>query len=156
MDVTPFVFTQPSVTQQQLDSSIAGVVATIPTAASTDPAPVAVIPVVGAMAPYARADHVHASKTRRSRLQTASDGTLTWTYPTAFDVGVVPQIQAIAETAVGVTDVINVQIEGTPTNVSCKIRVTRTQQSVVALLGLTILSIPSSVGVQWVHLSAFG
>lgn len=30
----------------------------------------------------------------------------------------------------------------------------RTVQSVVALLGLTILSVPASVGVQWVHLKA--
>jgi len=142
----------PGVTQAQLASVQAGV----PAPASTDPAPIAVIPTPGAQSPYARADHVHASKSRRSRLQTAVDGTLTWTYPTAFDVGVVPQIQALAETAVGVTDVINVQIEGTPTNVSCKIRVTRTQQSFASLLGITVLSIPPSVGVQWVHLSAFG
>jgi len=135
---------------------LSGVYAAIPVASSTDPAPIAVMPAPGATSPYARADHVHASKSRRSRLQTASDGTLTWTYPTAFDVGVIPQIQAIAETAVGVTDVINVQIEGTPTNVSCKLRVTRTQQSVVSLIGLTVLSIPSSVGVQWLHLTANG
>ena len=138
------------------NSALSSVASTVPAASSADPAPIAVMPVAGVTSPYARADHVHASKSRRSRLQTASDGTLIWTYPTAFDVGVVPQIQALVETGVGVTDVLNVQIEGTPTNVSCKIRVTRTQQSVVALLGLTILSIPSSVGVQWCHLSAFG
>lgn len=132
-------------------------VSQMPTASTSDPQPIAVMPVVGSDATqYARSDHVHASKTRRSRLTTAADGTLTWTYPTAFDFGVIPQIQALVETGVGVTDVLNVQIEGTPTNVSAKIRVNRTQQSVVALLGLTILSIPTSVGVQTVHLSAFG
>jgi len=142
----------PQVTSAQLQA----VASSVPAPASSDPAPIAVMPVVGALAPYARADHVHASKTRRSRLQTASNGTLTWTYPVAFDAGVVPQIMAIVETADGVTDVVNVQIEGTPTNTSAKIRVNRTQQSVVSLLGLTILSVPASVGVQWVHLSAFG
>lgn len=146
----------PDLAPYALTSQVQAVASSVPVAASTDPAPIAVQPVIGAMSPYARADHVHASKTRRSRLQTASNGTLTWTYPTAFDVGVVPQILAIVETADGVVDVLNVQIEGTPTNTQCKIRVNRTQQSVVALLGLTILSIPSSVGVQWVHLSAFG
>jgi len=138
------------------NSALSSVASTVPAASSADPAPIAVMPVAGVTSPYARADHVHPSKTRRQRLQTAVDGTLTWTYPVAFDVGVIPQIQAIAETAVGVTDVINVQIEGTPTNVSCKLRVTRTQQSVVSLIGLTILSIPSSVGVQWLHLTANG
>lgn len=129
----------------------------MPTPANTDPQPIASSPVVGSdPAQFARADHVHASKTRRSRLQCAADGTLTWTYSVPFDVGVVPQIQAIVETATGVTDVLNAQIEGTPTATSCQIRVTRTQRSVVALIGLTVLSIPSSVGVQWVHLSAFG
>lgn len=135
---------------------LAALYAAMPSPASSDPAPIAVTSSPGAQSPYARADHVHASKTRRQRLQTAVDGTLTWTYPVPFDVGVVPQIQAIAETAVGVTDVINVQIEGTPTNTSVKLRVTRTQQSAVALLGLTILSIPSSVGSQWLHMTANG
>jgi len=137
-------------------AAIAGVQSSMPSPASSEPAPIAVSPAVGAASPYARADHVHASKVRRARLPCAADGTLTWTYSTPFDVGVVPQIQAIVETAQGVTDVLNAQIEGTPTNTSCQIRITRTQRSVVALIGLTILSIPGSVGVQQVHLSAFG
>lgn len=128
----------------------------MPVAASTDPAPIAPTPVVGVTQPYARADHVHPSRTRRGRVPTAADGTLTWVYPIPFDTGIIPQIQAIVETAVGVADVLNVQIEGTPTNVSAKLRVTRTNQSVVALIGLTILSIPSSVGVQMLHLTANG
>lgn len=140
--------------EQPID--VAAIVASIPSPSATDPAPIAVSAVVGAQAPYARADHVHPSKTRRQRIPTASDGTLVWTYPVPFETGVVPQIQGIVETAVGVTDVLNVQIEGTPTNVSAKLRVTRTNQSVVALIGLTILSIPSSVGVQMLHLTANG
>lgn len=104
---------------------------------------------------YARADHVHPSKARRARMQCAADGSLVWVYSTPFEAGVVPRIQAIAETGVGVTDVVNVQVEGTPTNTQCLLRVTRTQRSVVSLIGLTILSIPASVGATWVHMSAF-
>lgn len=103
---------------------------------------------------YARADHTHPSKLRRARMQSAIDGSLLWTFDPPFDAGVVPRVNAIAETGVGVTDVVNVQVEGTPTNTSCTLRVTRTQRSVVNLIGLTILSIPTSVGVTWVHASA--
>lgn len=156
MEASPFSYISPPVTHGQMESAVAGVAASIPSASSADPAPIAVAPLPGAAAPYARADHVHASKSRRGRVPTAADGTLTWVYPVPFDTGVVPQIQAIVETAVGVTDVLNVQIEGMPTNVSAKLRVTRTNQSFVSLLGLTILSIPSNVGVQMLHLSAFG
>lgn len=92
---------------------------------------------------------------QRIRVQTASDGTYTWTYPTPFASGVVPKISVCAEAGVGVTDVINAQTDGPPTNTQCKIRVTRTQQSVVALLGLTILSVPASPGVTWVSIIAF-
>lgn len=88
-------------------------------------------------------------------MQCAADGSLVWVYSTPFEAGVVPRIQAIAETGVGVTDVVNVQVEGTPTNTQCLLRVTRTQRSVVSLIGLTILSIPASVGATWVHMSAF-
>lgn len=92
---------------------------------------------------------------QRIRVQTAADGTYTWTYPTPFASGVVPKISVCAEAGAGVTDVINAQTDGPPTNTQCKIRVTRTQQSVVALLGLTILSVPASVGVTWVSIIAF-
>src|SRR6478752_9831223 len=92
---------------------------------------------------------------QRIRVQTAADGTYTWTYPTPFASGVVPKISVCAEAGAGVTDVINAQTDGAPTNTQCKIRVTRTQASVVALLGLTILSVPSTPGVTWVSIVAF-
>lgn len=103
---------------------------------------------------YAMENHTHASKARKERLQCAADGSLTWVYSTPFAPGVVPRIIAMAETAVGVTDVVNVQVEGTPTNIQCAVRVTRTQRSVVSLIGLTILSLPAQPGVTWVHLVA--
>ena len=104
---------------------------------------------------YALENHTHAGKARRARVQCAADGSLTWVFDVPFDPGVIPRIQAIAETGVGVTDVINVQVEGVPTNTQCTLRVTRTQRSVVSLIGLTVLSIPSQPGVTWVHMSAF-
>lgn len=128
--------------------------ADIPPAASSNPAPIAVDPVIGAMVPYARADHVHPSTLRKARLQTAVNGTLTWVFDVPFPNGTIPRINAIAETGVGNTDVVNVQVEGTPTATQAVLRVTRTNQTVVGLLGLTILSIPASVGATWVHLSA--
>lgn len=103
---------------------------------------------------FALADHTHASKVRKERVQCAADGTLTWTYSTPFGVGVVPRCFAVAEVANGVTDVINVQVIDTPTNTQCKFLVNRTVRSVVALIGLTILSVPASPGVTWVHVCA--
>lgn len=135
-------------------AAISGVQSSMPVAASTNPAPIAVDPVIGAMVPYARADHVHPSTLRKARLQTATNGTLTWVFDVPFPNGTIPRINAIAETGVGNTDVVNVQVEGTPTATQAVLRVTRTNQTVVALLGLTILSIPASVGATWVHLSA--
>jgi len=102
---------------------------------------------------YAMANHTHASKARKARIQCAANGTLTWTFSPPFANGVVPRIVAIAETAGG-TDVYNVQLTATPTNTTAQLLVNRVQQSVVALLGLTILSVPASPGVTWVHLLA--
>lgn len=109
---------------------------------------------VGSTLRYSMENHTHASKARKDRLQCAADGSLTWTFSTPFANGVIPRVIAVAETTVGVTDVVNVQVEGTPTNTGAVLRVTRTNRSVVALIGLTILSIPASVGVTWVHLVA--
>lgn len=91
---------------------------------------------------------------QKTRVQTAADGTYTWVYPTPFATGNIPKIFVVAEGGVGVTDVINAQTDGPPTATQCKIRVTRTQASVVALLGLTILSVPATVGATWVSIVA--
>lgn len=103
---------------------------------------------------YALANHTHASKVRKERVQCAADGTLTWTYSTPFGVGVVPRCFGIAEVAAGVTDVVNVQVVDTPTNTQCKFLLNRTNRTAVALLGLTILSVPASPGVTWMHVCA--
>lgn len=90
------------------------------------------------------------------RAQTDTTGLYTWTFLKAFDTGVVPVIQVVCEgpnPQAGVT--VNAQVEGSPTNTSCSIRVTKVNSSVVALLGLTILSLPASVGATSVHIVAF-
>lgn len=103
---------------------------------------------------YALANHTHASKVRKERVLSAADGTITWTYSTPFGAGVTPRCFAVAEVAAGITDVVNVQVVDTPTNTTCKFLVNRTNRSAVALLGLTILSVPSSPGATWVHVCA--
>lgn len=108
----------------------------------------------GSIPRYALEDHTHASKARKERIQSAADGTITWTYPTPFPAGVIPRVVAVAEVASGVTDVVNVQVIDTPTNTSCKLLVNRANRSAASLLGLTVLSIPSQPGVTWVHVIA--
>lgn len=92
---------------------------------------------------------------QRIRVQTAADGTYTWTYPTPFASGVVPKISALVEAPLGSTDVINIQQDGPSTNIQCKVRVTKTQVTAVSLLGLNILSVPTSPGVNWISIVAF-
>ena len=134
-------------------AEVAAVQATIPTAGTGSPT--AVVDqnsgVPGAAGVYAPFNHTHPSKARKDRVQTNTAGVVDVTFGVAFPAGVTPRCNAVAETASGVTDFINVQIDGTPTNTGMRIRVTRTQQTVASLLGLTILSIPTSVGVTWVH-----
>ncbi len=100
---------------------------------------------------YALADHTQASKARKARVQSGADGLITWAYSTPFADGVIPRVVAIAEAPAGVTDVINVQLVGTPTNTQCTLLVNRTNRTIASLLGLTILSVPSQPGVTWVH-----
>lgn len=144
----------PTTSAGSVDIASLATKAEIPTPATTTPPAVADTGTKGVTSnQFAMPDHTHASKARKDRLQTAANGTLTWTYSTPFGAGVVPRIVAIAETSGG-TDIYNVQLTGTPTNVSCQILCNRVQQSVAAVLGLTVLSVPASPGVTWVHLLA--
>jgi len=122
-----------------------------PQPATTTPPSVADSGALGNDMKYALANHTHASKVRKIRVQCAADGTLTWTYSTPFTNGVTPIVLAVAEVASGVTDIINVQVVDTPTSTSCKLLVNRANRSVASLLGLTVLSIPAQPGVTWVH-----
>lgn len=126
----------------------------VPQPATAMPPGVADNGALGTDTRYALANHTHASKARKDRVQSAADGTIAWTYPTPFAAGVIPRVVAVAEVAAGVTDVVNVQVVDTPTNTSCKLLVNRANRSVASLLGLTVLSIPSQPGVTWVHVIA--
>lgn len=134
----------PGMTPQQIE-------ALIPKPATSAPPSVADSSSVGTNPEYALANHTHASKARKIRAQSDASGVLVWTFDTPFTQGVTPIVVAVAETALGVTDVVNVQVEGVPTNTSVRLRVNRTQRSVVSLIGLTVLSIPASVGATMVH-----
>lgn len=106
---------------------------------------------------YAMENHTHASKVRKERKAissaSAASFTFTWTYPTPFGAGVVPIVNGIAE-ATGTTDSVNVQVEGTPSNTQCVFRVSRYSQTLVSLIGLTILALvaPGSINIGCVAL----
>lgn len=90
---------------------------------------------------YAMENHTHASKVRKWASPVQSNvTTYTWVYPSPFGAGVVPICSGIAQTGIGVADLVNVQIEGTPTNTQCVFRITRYSQSFLSLLGLNVLT----------------
>ena len=137
---------------KDIREQLATIQAAMPTAAQDAPPAVADSSAKGtALLEYALGNHTHASKSRKVRITTGADGLYTWTFSPAFEEGVIPIVLAVAETASGVTDVINAQIEGAPSATTAKLRVTRTNRSTVALLGLTILSVPTSPGATVVH-----
>lgn len=84
-----------------------------------------------------------------TRVTTNAAGLYTWTYPSAMPS--VPAISATVQSAT--TDIFDVRITAVTTT-SCTVQLGRTQAVAVAPLGLTILSVPASVGAQTVHLTA--
>lgn len=122
----------------------------VPTAATTTPPSVADSSATGTMTTvYALANHTHASKARKGRVLVPVAGFLDVTYSTPF--GSSPPICAVtAETTSGDTNVVNAQIDGTPTMNGMRVRITRTAITAVSLLGLNILSVPSQVA-TWTH-----
>lgn len=75
-----------------------------------------------------------------ARPSTDTSGGYAWTYPSAcLNAGHVPFITAIAEGPSPQSGTnVNVQLEGVPTATAATFRVTKTQSTTVALLGLTI------------------
>jgi hypothetical protein len=126
-----------------------------PVAATVAPPGVNEAGAVGTASPYARSDHTHASKVRKGATALQSNVvTYTWVYPTPFGSGVVPVCSGIAQTASGVTDLVNIQIEGAPTNTQCIFRVTRYSQSFLSLLGLNVLTFNSGAISITLHMVA--
>ncbi len=129
-----------------LANRVAAVETAMPAAATTMPPAVADAGAKGATTQrYALEDHTHASKARKAIISVSADGVITWTFAVPFDTGVVPICNAIAICPAGTTDIVNVQQEGDATNTQVSFRVARFQRSVVALLGLTILSLNAGV-----------
>lgn len=126
-----------------------------PTPATSMPPGVSDTGAVGTDLSYALANHTHASKARKAITAVASNvGTYTWVYPTAFGAGVVPICNGIAQTAAGVTDMINVQIEGAPTNTQCVFRIARYSRSFLSILGLDVLSFNNASLAISLHMTA--
>ncbi len=97
----------------------------------------------------------NATPFQSARVTTAADGSYTWDYPTPYAGGVVPHVNAIAEgpnPAAGA--LVNVQLEGAPTNTQAKFRVTRSNRATVALLGIDLLSLPTNPGATVLHVFA--
>lgn len=141
--------TRAEVAQMEADQ-MAAMQAQLPTAATTSPPGVTDSGALGSAATvYARADHTHASKARKGRVLVPVAGFIDVTFTTPF--GSSPPICAVtAETTVGDTNVVNAQIDGTPTMTGMRVRITRTAITAVSLLGLNILSVPSQVA-TWTH-----
>lgn len=124
--------------------SIAQLESVMPQPATSMPPGVSDSGALGTSAKYALENHTHASKARKGLASIGSNvGTYTWVYPVAFASGVVPICNGIAQTASGITDLINIQIDGSPTNTQCVFRITRYSQSFLSLLGINILGFNS-------------
>lgn len=65
---------------------------------------------------------------QRAIVKTGPDGSYVWTYPQPYAFGVEPIVTSIAVGDPGSTEVVNVQLDGTPTNTQAKFRVTTTHQ----------------------------
>lgn len=94
------------------------------------------------------------AKVQKIRVQTVADGTYTWTYPTAYATGVVPNIKCDVEAPTGATVRYSIQMQGPPTNTKVSVKVVMDNQTNVSLLGLTLLGVPSPPGQVWIHLTA--
>lgn len=90
---------------------------------------------VGTVQRYALENHTHASKARKQIVTMGSAAsTYTWTYPTAFGVGVTPIVSAIVQVASGNQDLFNVQVQGAPSNTQCTFQINRVSGGLLALL----------------------
>lgn len=120
----------------------------LPQPATAAPPDVADTSAQGDATQYARGNHTHASKARKQIItMPGAAATYAWTYPVAFTSGVVPIVSAIAQVAVGNTDLFNVQVMGSPTNVGCTFQINRVTPGLLpALLGALSLN-PTPVAV---------
>jgi hypothetical protein len=107
----------------------------IPSPATSSPPAVADSGALGTVPRYAREDHTHASKARKEiKVMPSASATYVWVYPLAFGVGVVPIVNAIVQVPNGTTDLFNVQIVGSPTNMQCTFQINRVSAGLLGVL----------------------
>lgn len=84
-----------------------------------------------------------------ARVQTAADGTVTWTYPTAFPAGVVPTITPAPESAGRPVTINIVSVDNTKVKLSAQ----RSKLISIAVLGANVDAFEIAAGV-WIHVRA--
>lgn len=85
---------------------------------------------------------------QRTRAQTNTNGSLTWTFPQAYGAGVIPIIQiSVEDSGTGAFDHKIISIS----NTSVTIQIVKT--SVVSILGIDVLGIQANPQ-AWIHVSA--
>lgn len=85
---------------------------------------------------------------QRTRVQTASDGTYTWTFPTAYGAGVTPIIELMAE---GDATTNYQQVITAISNTSVSVKLTKLQD--VTVLTIHVMGIQAA-GATFIHLTA--
>lgn len=127
-------------TKTEMQSAINSITATIPTPATTVPPGVTDTGSQGTMTTiYALANHTHASKARKGRVLVPTTNTLDVVFSPVFSG--TPICAVTAETTKNDNNVVNAQMDGTPTATGMTIRITRTAITNAALINLTVLSV---------------
>lgn len=86
------------------------------------------------------------------RQQTNAAGVLTWTFPTPYDVGVTPHIEITPEDAAA-NQTINHKITAL-SRTAVTVQISKSNQTFVALLNLTISVSVTPPGATWLHIYA--
>jgi hypothetical protein len=116
----------------------------VPTAATNPPPGVTPVGALGDVTTrFALENHTHRSSVQAARLQVAGGvGRFTWTFPTPYDVGMVPVCTATVQTATNETQPYVVNMLGQPTNTSVTFVVFK---ATTQTLGGTLLAIAGAV-----------
>lgn len=128
--------------------------ALIPQPATAMPPGVADSGMLGTDTRYALANHTHASKARKQiKVMPSAASTYTWVYPTAFDAGVVPVLNAIVQVPSGTNDLFNVQVVGAPTNTQAVFQINRVSSGLLSLVTGALSINPTPIAAT-LHLTA--
>ena len=126
----------------------------IPRPSTAMPPSVADSGMVGTDTRYALANHTHASKARKQiKIMPSAASTYVWVYPTAFDAGVVPVLNAIVQVPAGTADLFNVQVVGTPSNTQATFQINRVSSGLLSLVAGALSVNPTPIAAT-LHLIA--